>query len=259
MARPGTEAATARRQRWIAHAFTLACLFAWWGTAQVLPPYLIAGPEAVVIRAARFLHDPYDFYHLVVSCLHVIGGVALAFMLGTAMALCSYYVPVTRLMLRYRWYPFFNSFSGIGWAIVAVLWFGPSHPTVLFAMTAVLLPFVYINVSEGLEAMDAELLEMGSSFGRRPAGVFLHIALPSLYPFLFAALRIVFGVAWKSTLLIELFGTNEGLGFVINQARQNFDSATILAIILIIVIIVYSIDRWAFSPIQRRLARHYED
>jgi NitT/TauT family transport system permease protein len=252
-------AIASRRQRWLAHGFTIMCLLIWWGSSFVLPSYLIAGPGDVFMRALEFFYNRYEFTHLVISCLHVLGGVTIAFVLGTAMAMCSHYFPATRLMLQHRWYPFFNSFSGIGWAIVAVLWFGPSHSTVLFAMTAVLLPFVFINVSEGLAAMDSELVEMGRSFSRHPLNNFLHITLPSLFPFLFAALRIAFGVAWKSTLLIELFGTNKGLGFIINQARQNYDSPTILAIILLIVLIVYATDRWIFSPVHNRLAAHYAD
>jgi NitT/TauT family transport system permease protein/sulfonate transport system permease protein len=129
--------------------------------------------------------------------------------------------------------------------------------TVIFAMSALMIPFVYINISEGLGAVDEELLEMGWSFTHRPFAVFLRIVLPSLYPFALAALRISVGVAWKSTLLAELFGANEGLGFMVNQAREAYDSRTILAVIAIVVLIVFLTDRAIFVPLQRRLARHH--
>ena len=248
----------ARVRAWWAHGFTLACLAIWWGASLVLPPYLIAGPVQVATRALGFFTNWFDAANLLISLAHVLASVVLAMGIGIGLALLAWTVPRTRLMIRQRWYPFLNAFSGIGWAIIAMLWFGPSHATVLFAMTTVMVPFVFINVSEGLQALDQELLEMGRSFTRHGGRVFLGIVLPALYPFLFAALRITVGVAWKSTLLAELFGTNEGLGFMVNQARLAFDSRTIMAVILLIILNVFLIDRFIFEPLQKRLARHYE-
>jgi NitT/TauT family transport system permease protein/sulfonate transport system permease protein len=226
---------------------------------MVLPPYLVAGPWVMAQRMARFFTDPVDAVHLAMSFAHVFGSVVLAFAIGGALALVNHYVPVTRLMIQHRWYPFLNSFSGIGWAVLAVLWFGPSHATVLFAITSILVPFVFVNLREGLEALDRELLEMGESFTRSGLRRFRLIVLPSLTPFIFAALRIAFGVGWKACLLAELYGSNRGLGYLINVARQEFDSATIFAIITLIILIVFLAERFVFAPVQARLRRHHED
>jgi NitT/TauT family transport system permease protein/sulfonate transport system permease protein len=83
------------------------------------------------------------------------------------------------------------------------------------------------------------------------------IVLPSLFPFMFATLRISFGVAWKVALTAELFGGNTGFGYLLNLARNDFDTPLIFGIILIIIAFVYSTDRWVFAPVQRRLARHH--
>ena len=247
-----------RRNLW-AHGFTLAALAAWAVAGFELPPYLVAGPWVVAQRAGKFFTDPVDAMHLAVSFAHVIGSVVLAFAIGGALALMNHYLPVTRVMIQHRWYPFLNSFSGIGWAVLAVLWFGPSHATVLFAITSILVPFVFVNLREGLEALDRELLEMGESFSRKRLRRFRLIVLPSLYPFIFAALRIAFGVGWKACLLAELYGSNRGLGYLINVARQEFDSATIFAIIVLIILIVFVTDRFVFAPVQARLRRHHDD
>ena len=98
---------------------------------------------------------------------------------------------------------------------------------------------------------------MSSSFGRGRWVRFRKILLPSLYPFIFATLRISFGVAWKVALTAELFGGSSGLGYLFNLARQDFDMPLILAVILIIVAFVYCTDRFVFVPAQARLARHH--
>jgi len=247
-----------RRARW-AHGFTLAALAGWGVAGWLLPPYLVAGPDVVAVRALKFFTEPVDALHLAVSFFHVLASVGIAFLLASVLALMNHYWPVTRIMIQHRWYPFLNSFSGIGWAVLAVLWFGPSHLTVLFAISSTLTPFIFVNLREGLEALDKEVLEMGESFGRSRLRRFRLIVLPSLYPFIFAALRIAFGVGWKATLIAELFGTNLGLGYLINVARVEFDGATIFTVIALVVVIVYVTDRYVFAPAQARLSRHYVD
>ena len=83
------------------------------------------------------------------------------------------------------------------------------------------------------------------------------VVLPALYPFIFATIRISFGVAWKVALTAELFGGDTGLGYLLNLARQDFDMPMILVVIIVIILFVYSSDRWVFAPMQARLARHH--
>ena len=86
---------------------------------------------------------------------------------------------------------------------------------------------------------------------------FALVILPSLSPFIFATLRIMFGVSWKVTLTAELFGGNAGLGYMINLARQEFDTATIFAAVIIIIAFVHGMDHYVLGPLQAKVSRHY--
>jgi ABC-type nitrate/sulfonate/bicarbonate transport system permease component len=81
--------------------------------------------------------------------------------------------------------------------------------------------------------------------------------MPMLVPYMFATLRISFGVAWKVTLTAELFGGNAGVGYLLNVARQEFDTDTIFAVILLIMLFVASTEVLLFRPLQRQLDRRY--
>jgi NitT/TauT family transport system permease protein/sulfonate transport system permease protein len=145
----------------------------------------------------------------------------------------------------------------VGWTLLSVMWFGIGPGTVVFAISAVLVPFALVNMAAGLAHLDRERLEMAQSFTRRRLPVFALVVVPSLYPFIFATLRIMFGVSWKVTLTAELFGGSRGLGYLINLARQEFDTATIMAAIVIIIAFVHGMDRLVFAPLQAYLSRHY--
>ncbi|CAM3597114.1 ABC transporter permease subunit [Bordetella flabilis] len=254
---PASPARPAARHRWAAHAFTLAFLAAWEAASWVLPPFLLPGPGEVAVGLYRFLADPQRLWHLAVSVGHVLGAIGLSFVVGALLALLPYYFPVWRFAIQHRLAPFLNAFPGVGWTLLAVMWFGINSGAVIFAISAVLTPFALVNLWAGLRNLDGELLEMSRSFTRSRARQFRHVIVPLLYPFVFATLRIMFGVAWKVTLTAELFGGNAGLGYVINMARQDFDTTTIFVAIVLIVIFVYGMDRLVFSPLQSRLSRQY--
>ncbi|AMN39014.1 ABC transporter permease [Rhodoplanes sp. Z2-YC6860] len=240
-----------------AHLFTVACLAIWEGASLVAPSYLLPGPVPVVQRLWVFVTSARDLGHLGASLFHVATAIAISFVIGTLLALIPYYVPVLRFAIERRIGPFLNAFSAIGWTLLSIMWFGVTPFTVIFAISAVLVPFALVNMTAGLNNIDAEMIEMAGSFTRKRSRMFALVIVPSLYPFIFATLRIMFGVAWKVTLTAELFGGNSGLGYMINLARQEFDTTTIFAAIVLIIAFVHGMDRYVLGPLQQSVSRHY--
>ena len=241
----------------LAHLFTVGFLVAWWGYSQIVPAYQLPGPGIVATRAFAFLTDSDDLRELMLSLGHVSIAIAAAFVIGCALAALAHYVASFRLLIDGRLTPFLNAFSAIGWLFLAMLWFGLDSFTVVFAVTLILIPFTVINVRTGLQELDGELVELGRSLSRNPVRTALKIVVPLLVPYLFAALRNSFGVSWKVILTAELFGGSGGVGFLLNIARQQFDTETIFAIIAFILCFVAFAEIVLFRPIQRHLDRSF--
>jgi NitT/TauT family transport system permease protein/sulfonate transport system permease protein len=244
-------------RRAAAHLFTLLFLAAWGAASLVAPSYLIPGPVEVTVRLWGFATSARDTGHVLASLRHVGIAIAVSFVIGSLLALIPYYRPEFRFAIERRLGPFLNAFSGVGWTLLSVMWFGIGPGTVIFAISAVLVPFALVNMAAGEAARHLQRLAVEVGQARRRLPVFLRIVVPSLYPFIFATLRIMFGVAWKVTLTAELFGGSSGLGYLINLARQEFDTATIMAAIVIIIAFVHFVDRLVFAKLQNLLSRHY--
>lgn len=244
-------------QRRAANIFTLICLGLWALYSSIVEAYVMPGPWPVAVRFFEFFSDLDLIGHMLWSFFHILVAIVVSFTLGFIIALLPFYLWVTSSAVDRRLTPFLNSYSGIGWTLLAVLWFGINDFTVIFAISMVLVPFAIINIREGLHQLDQERLEMGRSFSRGQIKNLSLIIIPSLYPYLFATLRITFGVSWKVALTAELFGGDRGLGFLLNLARQDFDTPLILVVILIIIIFVYSTERFLFTPLQNSLAEHH--
>ena len=252
----GPEAST-RTKALVALTFAATLGLAWSLAAGRVPPYILPSPADVANAALEFFGSAQKLAHLGATLTHIGASIAIAFALGALLALAAHYAAWSAPAIHRRLSPFLNAFSGIGWTLLAVIWFGVSSATVIFTITVVLLPFALINLREGLASLDRELLEMGRSFGRRRVRNFVAIVVPALLPFAAATLRIMFGVAWKVALTAELFGGSRGLGYMINIARQDYDTATIFTVILFIIIAVYLADRLLFAPLERYTTRHF--
>lgn len=251
-----TDASTATKAA-VAVLFVVALGAAWVIAAGMLPPYLLPSPVKVGEAALHFFGSPRQLGHLQATLIHIGTAIALSFVLGAALALLAHYAAWSAPAVHQRLSPFLNAFSGIGWTLLAVIWFGVSTPTVIFSIAVVLLPFAIVNLREGLLALDREIDEMGRSFSRSGWRQFALIVVPALLPFAAATLRIMFGVAWKVALTAELFGGSSGLGYLINLARQEYDTETIFTVILFIVLAVYLADRLLFQPLERITARQF--
>ena len=240
-----------------AHLFTLAVLLAWQGASLFAAPVVFPGPVTVLHSLWEFGSSVRGWRHLFASIAHVCAAVAVSFVIGGALAFAAHYARLFRFAIHNRIGPFLNSFSGIGWMLLALMWFGVSGVSVVFAISAVLIPFALVNIAAGLVALDEQMTEMGRSFTRERWRLFARVTLPSLLPFIFATLRIMFGVAWKVTLTAELFAGDRGLGYVINLARQEYDTSMIFAAIILIIAFVYSSDRFVLAPLQARFEKQY--
>lgn len=250
------EAATrnALIQRFVAEGAILAVLVAWWATSRHLPVYVLPGPEAVARSLARFVTDPGVAYHALVSFARVIASVTIAMVLALAIASAVRAAPILDAVVERRILTFLNSFPSVGWAILGVVWFKISTPTVLFIQTAIVLPFCIINALAGFRQIDPDLDELGQSLTRSPLRRFFKLTLPLVAPFLIAGVRVAYGICWKIALVSELFGASSGLGYLLMRAQSTSDAAMVFACCLVIVAIYTVTDHFILKPLAARFS-----
>jgi len=245
--------------RLLADGAVLLLVLAWALAALRTPEYILPEPGETVVLTARLFFDPSLMGHTYISLARVVAAVVLSQVIGGGLVVASYYLPIARRLVDGRITPLLNAFPTLGWAIMAIFWFGVSNVSVIFVEVAILLPFCIINLSQGFQALDEETLEMARSFTRRRWRSLRLVVLPMLLPYLLASVRVSYGVAWKVALIAELFGASRGLGFLLNYARSQFDSATIFATVAAIIILVAAVDRVVLGPLERRVFRYRAD
>ncbi|UHL63753.1 ABC transporter permease subunit [Paralcaligenes sp. KSB-10] len=224
----------------------------WWITAKGLPDFVLPGPQAVAKRLFQLLTDKEFLDNAFVSTVRVVLSVFIACAIGGVLALIANTAPVFEGIISERIKPFLNSFPSIGWAILASIWFKAGNFGVVFVQVAILIPFCLINIDQGFRSIDKELLEMGRSFTRASARVWLKINLRLLMPFILAAIKISYGIAWKIALVSELLGAPNGLGYMMLRAQSTAETVTFLAVCFAIVFIFMLGDRLILAPLEKK-------
>lgn len=236
--------------------FLVLAVVAWQFSSAYQPPVVMPSPGRVASRFFTLWTDPIFLAFAVASVWHVVASLVIAFALGVAISVLTFFFPLFDTAVYSRLAPFLNSFSTIGWAFLSLIWFGLTGSAVIFATVVSLLPVVIINTGAGLNELNGEVLEMSASFTRSRSRRFWLVIRPMLFPYLFATLRLCFGISWQAVLVVELLCGSNGIGYLISAARQGYETDVVFALALLVVVVVYATDR-AFAYVQARLRTSY--
>jgi NitT/TauT family transport system permease protein len=117
------------------------------------------------------------------------------------------------------------------------------------------MPYVAINVAEGIEGVDRTLVEMSRVYRRTERHILRHVLIPSIMPFAFAGVRLSFALAWKVEQLTEVFGSSGGVGFMIRKEFEDFSVTGVLAWVLLFIGFMLLIERFVLVELERYLFR----
>ena len=134
-----------------------------------------------------------------------------------------------------------------------ILWMGLGF-TVKMAIIFLMAVFpITINAWLGVRAVPKTLIEVGLSFVASPATILRRIVLPATLPYIMAGLRLAVGRAVVAMIVAEFFTSIGGLGGIIINSANNFDTATMFVPVIVIVLLAIGLT-WLIGIVERRVA-----
>lgn len=129
-----------------------------------------------------------------------------------------------------------------------ILWFGiGEEPRVLLVALGSLFP-VYINTMSGIRNVDPKLIELGRSYGLRTPALIATVVLPGALAPILTGVRYALGVAWLTLVVGETIASRDGIGYMVQNARELLRTDVILLAILL-----YAIAGWLADALTRRI------
>jgi ABC-type nitrate/sulfonate/bicarbonate transport system permease component len=240
-------------------AFIAAALLAWQYVVPVLPTELVPYPSEVFsfmwdeLRGDTLAPDTvYGAFWITLRRL--LTGFALAVAIG---------VPIGVAMGMWKSAEaFFRDFvvtlltmPDLVWALVLAMWLGFGDTAPILTVTLAALPFVILNVWEGVRAVPHDLIDMSSAYGLRRSTLIRHVILPSQMPFLFAALRYGFANGWKGAVVAEVFAAADGAGWTIRYWYDAHRAYGVIGYALFFILFALILERVVFRTLYSRVFR----
>jgi NitT/TauT family transport system permease protein len=119
--------------------------------------------------------------------------------------------------------------------ILSMLGFGFT-PKVLVVFLFAVFPVLY-NTVEGARSIKPELVEVAQSFRSSEWQLWRDVMIPYTLPFAMTGVRQAIARGLVGMVAAEFFLSPSGLGQMIMMGSQNFDTASMLAAILVIVVL----------------------
>ena len=176
--------------------------------------------------------------------LAIVVGVPLGLLIGgfrAAEAALGIYVTAGYAMPLVALVPLLILWLGLGFAVkVAVVFLMALFP-------------ICINTWLGVVAVPKTLIEVGKSFVAPNIVILRRIVLPATLPYIMAGIRLAVGRAVVAMVIAEFFTTISGLGAVIINSANNFDTATMFVPIIILMVMAIGLN-WLIGFVERKVA-----
>jgi NitT/TauT family transport system permease protein len=180
-------------------------------------------------------------------------GFTLAFIVGAAVG----------VVMQNRWLAAFFKDAvliglttpGLVWVLITAIIFGNRTAGPLIAVVLTTFALVTVNVAEGIKSLPKDLIEMSKAFQIGVVKRNRQIVVPHLAPFVFTGVRFGFSIAWKVTVLTEVFSSSNGIGFEMRVATQLFRLDEFLTWMIAFYLLALFLEKVVLERIERHFFR----
>ena len=222
--------------------FLLLAIYEALGRLGLVPPRLF--PSLIVIgkQLWKYLENGDLIFHASITLYRALVGFLLAFIvggcLGTAMArsrlvevlvdpIFRFGYPIPKIAL----YPVFIFIFGFG-----------TESKIALVFLECLFP-IAIHFHAGILSTPKVLIWAAENMGASRIAIFFRVLLPAALPMIFTGIRIALPVALIITIVTEIIGESQGLGYFVTFASASYEYARALAAFALIAFIGFVIDR----------------
>ena len=210
---------------------SLAILVVWEFVSRVfhLPEFVLPAPSSIfkvlVTQQERLLEASWVtteeiFYGFVLSA---ITGILIALFIARFEKIGNAIYPLMVL---------FQNVPKIALAPLFILWFGYDlAPKVVLIVVMAFFP-IALNMLVGLRAADANLITLMKTVGASKTEILLQVMLPNSLPYLMSGMKIAITLSVIGAIVGEFAGASAGLGYVIQFASTQMETALVFAALI---------------------------
>jgi len=198
----------------------------------LLSPRQLAAPSTAILTGLRLLADGSLAEHFWASAQRAYIGLFSGVLIGLALALMSGLSRVGEAS--------FDGVVQIKRAVptlalipLAIMWLGIGEAMKITLIASSVMVPIYINTHAALKGIDIRYVELAQTCALSRWEFISRVALPGALPGFFTGLRLAVTTCWTALVVLEQINTTEGIGYVMNRARDYGQTDVIVVGLLI--------------------------
>lgn len=216
---------------------TLLLIIGLWQLSCMLfniPHYTLPSP----VDVGKMMVNDWDVLksHLFASLSLSLAGLGLGLLVGIAVALTIHLVPILRIAVA----PLLlltQNIPLIALGPLLMIWFGFGLTPKLILLVLVCFFPIALSLLVGLGQAEPQLREYLAMIGATRWERMKRLEFPASLPYLFSGLRIAASYVVSSAIVAEWLGANKGIGFYLQLKFKGFQTASVFASIVCIIVL----------------------
>ncbi|MBB3108629.1 NitT/TauT family transport system permease protein [Paenibacillus phyllosphaerae] len=233
----------------------LGALLIWQLASMPSNPDFLPGPYRTLQGAIELAQDGslltyiiYSFYRVFTGWLL---GSLIAIPVGLAMGRIRIIRAITEPILN-----FVRFIPALAFITLFMLWFGIGEQSKIILIMYGTIFTVIINTMTGVLAVEEDKIRSARSMGASEWQILLHVIIPATIPYMFTGVRLAMSTSYMAILGAEMVAANEGVGFLIWNARLYFKTDWIFVGLIALGLMGFATDR-LLGFIGRKLLYRY--
>ena len=197
----------------------------------------MTAPSDMFVRLVALLQQPKYLAQISSTLWNILVAALIALMVGFMAGVVLHGVPRARRALQ----PVFASYFALPFFVLyplLVVLLGMNNvPIIVIGSIAGVLAML-INTLDGIDRIPPALSKVGRNFRLGSVRTALLIQLPATIPYLFTGAKLALGYVVATVIGAEFILSASGLGYSISFAYNNFENATMYALLLFVILFV---------------------
>lgn len=236
---------------------TAAILVAIWAAASRLAQSpLFPGPLDVARSLAAALAAGTLARAVATSAVRLLVGYAIAVLSGVPLGLLLARSEATKRAIGPMLLGL-SSVPSICWLPLAIVWFGLSEAAIqVVIVLGAALP-ITLATESAVRQLPPSTERAARTMGARGPTLLFRVLLPAAMPGIVTGAKMGWTFALRSLMAGELLFVSGGLGQLLETGRDLADTALVLGIVAVIVVLSRASERVLFAPVERAIARRW--
>jgi sulfonate transport system permease protein len=184
-----------------------------------ISPKFLAAPSTAIVTGIELLRSGTLADHFLASAKRAYLGLGIGVAIGLVLALASGLSRIGEASID-GLVQIKRAVPTLALIPLAILWLGIGETMkVALIASSVLVP-IYINTHAALTGIDIRHVELARSVGLTRGAFLREVALPGALPGFFTGLRLAVTTCWTALVVLEQINTSEGIGYLMNRARD---------------------------------------